>query len=713
MTESGLAKDSAAIQAASEEYERRQTQLTKIRKQYNDTAEALKTATGEQRKRLLEDGKLDALALKQAKENQSVAATVLGRARKDKADRAAALKLALGEKPSDADAAKSKTARDKALKAEQDAYNLLLDARKQYQTELTKLEQEYGKEQLENLDHNTEEYIKKKAQFDRDAIEVERKHLEEIYRLSVSTKTRINQATNKREIVTDPTVKLPDSTNQIYANRTAAVTAEENRKLEELRYQHGLTLLKINRQFDELEVEEVRHKWEEIIKAELKGFTGTTEQRTKLEADLRAKQQADESRVRIGQAITQIRSQEETSLAFVDTNRFAEETRAEKQNALGIVNLEAEKERKRLQIRIESGEKLITYLREQGEKENAVLIAQTQATIDALKRQQSDFKTLDTSSGAGFFGSLLGLGGEELDKFKQALASIGESINATAQIQIQASEERINALNSEISAKEDQIRTEEERDKEGYANNLALRRSELNDLKRQKAEEQKIKAEAVRQQQALDLISTTSNNIATTAELIRSAAKAFNAYSGIPFVGIALAIAATASIFATIAAFKAKTKALTAPVTQLRKGGRIPLSGRTHERGGHRIEGTDIEVERGEHVTNAQSSERFSDALEAINRNDPHAAIRAMVKLGGIGLPPLVVQHVQQPGFSRSGTGIDFSGMAATLSEHSGLLKVLIANTANIPESQLVGLGDGRVLEKTGGRTVVTDHSKR
>ena len=636
---------------------------------------------------------------------KKLADAAVARLNKEDKESAEALKKLLGEKTTG-------KADDKALKAAQDSYNLLLNARKEYEQELQKLETQYGKDRLEALDHNSEEYINRKAQLDRDALEVERKHLEELYRISVATQTRINKNTNKREAVIDPNVKLPASTNQIYDNRSAAITAEANRKLEELQYQSRLKTLRINGQFDDLEVEEVRHKWEEIIKEELKGFKGTTDARTKLETDLRVKQQADIERTKIGQAITQIRSQEDASLAFVDTNRFAEETRLEKQNALGIVNLEAEKEKKRLQIRIESGEKLLAYLKAQGEKENAVLITQTQAAVDALKKQQADFTSLDTSSGAGFFGSLLGLGGEELDKFKQAMGVIGASINEVTQAQIQASEQRISALQSEIDAKTDEVKTEEERAKQGYANNLGLRKAELDDLKRQKAEEEAIKRKALKTQQQLDLISTTSDNIATTAKLIRAAAAAISNVAGIPIFGIFLAAAAATAIYATIASFRAKVKA----INQLRAGGRIPLSGRSHEQGGHRIEGTDIEVERGEHVINARSSERYDETLEALNQNDPKAAFMALIKQGGFGLPDLIIRHIQTPEFGQQmppSRPVDFSGMEATLNEHSRLLKELVSHTAKIPDSQLVGLGDGRVIEKTGSHTVITDHRKK
>ena len=597
----------------------------------------------------------------------------------------------------------------KVTKAQQEEYNLLLDAKKKYQEELAKLEEQYGKEQLEALDKNSEAYVKQKAEIDRQALNAERDQLEAIFRVSQSKTTVVNKQTGKREAVIDSSLKLPEKTQQIYDNRSAAITAEENRKLEELRYQNNLKLLQINRQFDELEVTEVRHKWEEIIKTELAGFTGTADQRTKKEAELRAKQKADEERVKIGQAITQVRNQEEISLAFVDTKRFEDELKAEKGNALGIVNIEAEKEKKRLQIRIDSGEKLIAYLKAQGAKENAVLITQTQAAVDALKKQQGDFTSLDTSSGAGFFGSLLGLGGDELDKFKKAIGSIGDSINTVAQIQIQASEERINALQTEIDAKQQQVSEEEARNKEGTANNLSLRKAELDDLKRRKAEEEAVQRKAVKTQQELDLVSSTSNNIATTSYLLKSAAKAIDEAVGIPIVGIFLAIAAVASIYATFAAFQAKAKSL----TQLRDGGRIPTDGRTHEGGGHRIEDTDVEVERGEWVVNAKSSAKYDTMLDAINKDNPHRALQALVEQHGLGLPNVVVSQLHQPAFSLTLPPIDMSALTGKVDETNRRIDLLIDHVAAIPKSQMVGIGDGRVIEKEGNRTTITDHKKR
>lgn len=332
----------------------------------------------------------------------------------------------------------------------------------------------------------------------------------------------------------------------------------------------------------------------------------------------------------------------------MDTDRFAED-QFEKDLSFTPTELARKREEEKLRIRRKYAEDTIALLREQGESENALLITQTEAAIDAIKKQQAQL--LLNSPKYGSIYDLLGItkGMDELDlaAFETGMQRIGEAIQNTTQLLIEQSDQKIQALDAQIQAKEEQIRIEEERDKEGQANNLAIRKFELDSLKKQKKEEEDTKRKSQAVQATLDLATLVSNNalsVSNTIAAITGAAKA-----GIqlgPIAGPIAIVGIIATIVSTLFAAKAKLKTIA-----MREGGR--LQGAKHEHGGIRGTGrfADIEMEGGEHVTNARSSERFDQTLESLNKNDPQQALRALVREGGFGLPPAVIHHIRQPGF--------------------------------------------------------------
>lgn len=186
------------------------------------------------------------------------------------------------------------------------------------------------------------------------------------------------------------------------------------------------------------------------------------------------------------------------------------------------------------------------------------------------------------------------------------------------------------------------------------------------------------------------MISSTSSNIAATADLIAVAAAAIRGVAGIPFLGIFLAIAAAASIYATISSFRAKVKNLK------RQGGRIDVNGRTHEQGGHLIEGTNIEVEKNEWVVNAKSSDKYDKTLETINKNNPHHALTMLIKESRIGLPETLIHYIKSPEFSRPAqAGFNdkqLKELTSIMREHLDVTKGVAKNTK--PGKQYIGTPD-------------------
>jgi hypothetical protein len=127
---------------------------------------------------------------------------------------------------------------------------------------------------------------------------------------------------------------------------------------------------------------------------------------------------------------------------------------------------------------------------------------------------------------------------------------------------------------------------------EGFANNVDLKRKELEELKKQRdaafAEEQK----ALKAQQLIESVLQTVNLITASTEIFKS-------FSKIPIVGIPLAVAMIATMFGAFLAAKARAK----QASKLAEGGsgteKGLVTGKRHYQGGERFL-DHIEVERGE-----------------------------------------------------------------------------------------------------------------
>ncbi|MBD2705866.1 hypothetical protein IC229_35035 [Spirosoma sp. BT702] len=358
------------------------------------------------------------------------------------------------------------------------------------------------------------------------------------------------------------------------------------------------------------------------------------------------------------------------------------------------------------------GNIFIAYLAQtlfEGEKENKLLIDQTEAAVDGLKRQLTELDDFTPKNRTIFevLGLTNGMNAIQQKVFENSIRQIGEAIQSTTQLIIEQSETRISELEAQIQAKQEQISVEEQRDKEGYANNLALRKAELEDLKRQKAEEEAIKRKALQVQQSIDLAAQISNAAVTVSEGVRflTSYAARSAVLG-PIAGPIAYFATIASILASIYAVTNSFK----NITKLREGGKV--RGAKHEQGG--VRGTsafgDIELEGGEHVINARSSDRYDETLEALNRNDPREAFAALVREGNIGLPALIVQHINRPDFMTATPAVDLGSLSAKIEEGNELSRNMLSQLKKAgSKKQRTTVAPGIMIVEEGNHTSYQD----
>jgi len=163
-------------------------------------------------------------------------------------------------------------------------------------------------------------------------------------------------------------------------------------------------------------------------------------------------------------------------------------------------------------------------------------------------------------------------GEENLDEAKEFLSGVGSLVsefgnilNEATDLQIAAIDKQLDSLSERREKAQDDLDEELELQKEGLANNVGNKQSEVDSLlgeeARLTAEREKIQKEAQRRQLIADTVQQSQSLITSSINIIKG-------FSNIPFIGLPLGIAAVA----TLIGFFAKTKAQAFAATKLYTG---------------------------------------------------------------------------------------------------------------------------------------------
>ena len=336
---------------------------------------------------------------------------------------------------------KGKTDAEKAADEEKAA---LLKVAEDYLQEYQALEDRYGKAKLESMQKDSAEYIKEKARQDEDEIRQARDKYERLLQLARSNKTAV--VDGKRVVVPDTSLKLEDLDKEAsdkFAFLLKQVRTKSADDLQRLEIDNRIKMLGLERKYNELELAEAEKKWDEMIRLEKKE---SEKQRL-----IRLKNK-ELDRILLGQSIDQVRGQETAQIAFYGQQRFENQLRSENPND-SYLEIERKRQEAILKSRIEFNERLIKLLKDQSESENAVLISQTQELVDGLSKQLAELKTAPIAT--NIWDAVIPFKNkEQADAFKDSMKLIGESIMSTTQSLIEQSNQRIQSLDNEISAKE-------------------------------------------------------------------------------------------------------------------------------------------------------------------------------------------------------------------------------------------------------------------
>lgn len=212
--------------------------------------------------------------------------------------------------------------------------------------------------------------------------------------------------------------------------------------------------------------------------------------------------------------------------------------------------------------------------------------AQIDAAKSAVKGIDHELSELDNFimniSKKGLGGTLLeklGFNDDQINALSDATNIVLQQLQSIMDAEVQLAEQAVEAAQERVDAAQSAYDAEVEARNNGYANNVATAKKELEQEKKNQQEKQKMLAEAQRRQENL-------NTIIQASSLITASANLWSSFSSIPIVGPALALAAIATMWTSFAVAKVKAKQVTASQSEeYGEGGLEFLEGGSHASG--------------------------------------------------------------------------------------------------------------------------------
>lgn len=251
-------------------------------------------------------------------------------------------------------------------------------------------------------------------------------------------------------------------------------------------------------------------------------------------------------------------------------------------------------------------------------------IDEAKATVLRINREleeKTSFLSLVGEKGLG--GAILtkmGFDDKAIQAANDVTDTILDNINSIMEAEVEAAEVAVEAANKRVEAAQNAYDAEIEARNNGYANNVATAKKELQQEKRNQQEKQKLLEAAQRRQEAVQSVVQTSSLITASAELWAS-------FSSVPIVGPSLALAAIATMWTSFAVAKVKAAQATKAASQeYGDGGLEFLEGGSHASGDDidlqtkNSRGRNMRAEGGEAlaIINRRSTKRYRKQLPDI-----------------------------------------------------------------------------------------------
>lgn len=205
------------------------------------------------------------------------------------------------------------------------------------------------------------------------------------------------------------------------------------------------------------------------------------------------------------------------------------------------------------------------------------------ATVKDIDRELSELDDFIKNIGKkGLGGTLLeklGFDDDQIDALKDAVNIVIEQLQSIMDAEIELAEQAVEAAEARVEAAQKAYDAEVEARNNGYANNVATAKKELEQEKKNQQEKQKMLQAAQKRQEAI-------NTITQASSLVTASANLWSSFSSIPIVGPALALAAIATMWTSFAVAKIKAKQVTASQSdEYGEGGLEFLEGGSHASG--------------------------------------------------------------------------------------------------------------------------------
>lgn len=205
------------------------------------------------------------------------------------------------------------------------------------------------------------------------------------------------------------------------------------------------------------------------------------------------------------------------------------------------------------------------------------------STVKGIDRELSDLNDFVANVGKkGLGGSLLetlGFDDDQIDALGGAVNIVIGQLQSIMDAEVELAEQAVENAEKRVEAAQKAYDAEVEARNNGYANNVATAKKELEQEKKNQQEKQKQLEAAQKRQEAL-------NTVIQASSLITASANLWSSFSEIPIVGPALALAAIATMWTSFAVAKIKAKQVTASQSEeYGEGGLEFLEGGSHASG--------------------------------------------------------------------------------------------------------------------------------
>ena len=436
---------------------------------------------------------------------------------------------------------------------------MALSVQKKYEQSITELErEEYAKRRKEAVDSANAEIRK----------------LEETYRKNVGYLT---DEENKYKELTEEEKRLIEEAQQRIRETITNTQDQLTYELEQIEKDRQINELRIVEETIKLRLQAVKKGSAEELQLRLQAAQ-TAQKIALLENSKKpiSQQQKPED---ITAGFTK---QQTTTTAEFDMTAFDQQQALDKAIFNEVKHNETEITRFKLEQEKARWQKQIELAKAGGLDWSQAQIDAAEATVRGIDRELSELNSFIVNIGKkGLGGTLLeklGFDDNQIDALKEAVNITIGFLQEIADAEVQLAEQAVEAAEKRVEAVQKAYDAEVEARNNGYANNVATAKKELEQEKKNQQQKQKQLEAAQKRQEAL-------NTVLQASSLITASANLWSSFSSIPIVGPALALAAIATMWTSFAVAKVKAKQVTAGSEEYGEGGLEFLEGGSHASG--------------------------------------------------------------------------------------------------------------------------------